>query len=301
MKQKSKDAVMASFVADALSLGVHWVYDTSEIDNAYGRIETIIKPELVPYHKPKQKGSFTHYGDQMMVLLESVSTVSGFDSDHFGKVWQKLFHSYDGYMDHATNETLDNFKSGKTSETSGSLSLDLGGAARMAPLALYFQEDVDALVEAAVVQTAMTHNNRQVIECAELFARTSILALQGLSPTAALLKSLEAMPGAFELHQMVKSGMKSRTEDTRQTIGKFGQMCSVPAALPSTIHLIVKYEDNLSEALIENIMAGGDSSARGMLAGFIIGSYQGIDSIPDSWLTDMTAYEKILGLMSPIK
>jgi len=97
---------------------------------------------------------------------------------------------------------------------------------------------------------------------------------------------------------MVKAGIQSRTEDTRQTIEKFGQMCSVPAALPSTIHLIVKYEDNLSEALIENIMAGGDSSARGMLAGFIIGSYQGIDSIPDSWLTDMIAYEKILGLMN---
>jgi len=297
MNQKSKYAVMASFVADALSLGVHWVYDTSEIDNTYGRIETMVKPELAPYHKPKQKGAFTHYGDQMMVLLESVSTVSGFDSEHFGKVWQKLFQSYDGYMDHATNETLGNFKSGKTPETSGSLSLDLGGAARMAPLALYFQEDV-TLVEAAAMQTAMTHNNRQVIECAELFARTSILVLQGLSPSGALLKSLEAMPEAFELHQMVKAGIQSRTEDTRQAIEKFGQTCSVPAALPSTIHLIVKYEDNLSEALIENIMAGGDSSARGMLAGFIIGSYQGIDSIPDSWLTDMIAYEKILDLMN---
>ncbi len=301
MNQKSKDAVMASFVADALSLGVHWVYDISEIENTYGRIETMVTPELAPYHKPKQKGAFTHYGDQMMVLLESVNRVSGFDPEHFGKVWQKLFQSYDGYVDHATNETLDNFKSGKTPETSGSLSLDLGGAARMAPLVLCFGEDVDALVEAASIQTTMTHNNRQVIECAELFARTSILVLQGLSPLSALGKSLDAMPGAFELHQMVNAGIKSRTEDTRQTIGKFGQMCSVPAALPSTVHLIAKYENNLTEALIENIMAGGDSSARGMLAGLIIGSYQGIDSIPDSWLTDLTAYERILGLMNGIK
>jgi len=44
-------------------------------------------------------------------------------------------------------------------------------------------------------------------------------------------------------------------------------------------------------------MAGGDSSARGMLTGLILGSYQGIDSIPDVWFTDMIAYERILDLL----
>ncbi len=74
-------------------------------------------------------------------------------------------------------------------------------------------------------------------------------------------------------------------------------MCSVAAACPATIHLIVKYEDNLKTALIENMMAGGDSSARGMLTGFILGSYQGMDKIPNSWVIDMIAHEKILRLM----
>ncbi len=44
-------------------------------------------------------------------------------------------------------------------------------------------------------------------------------------------------------------------------------------------------------------MAGGDSSARGMITGFILGSYQGMDKIPDSWVTDMISHEKILRLM----
>jgi len=297
MNQKSKDAILVSFIADALSLGAHWVYDTSAIDKKYGRLEAMVKPELAPYHKQKQKGAFTHYGDQMMALLESIITVSGFDIDHFAQVWQKLFQAYDGYMDQATKETLANFKSGKRPGKAGSMSLDLGGAARIAPLALYYQEDVASFVEAARSQTAMTHNHPQMIECAELFARTSILVLQGLNPSAALQKSLDAMPDAFDLHQMVKAGIESRSEDTRQAVKKFGQMCSVPAACPATIHLIVKYEDDLKTALIENIMAGGDSSARGMITGFILGSYQGMDKIPDFWVTDMIAHEKILQLM----
>ncbi|MFH2059089.1 MAG: ADP-ribosylglycohydrolase family protein [Pseudomonadota bacterium] len=63
--------------------------------------------------------------------------------------------------------------------------------------------------------------------------------------------------------------------------------------MPSTIHLIAKYEQDLKQALVENIMAGGDSSARGMLTGFIIGAYQGLAQIPQSWLDDMQAYKKI--------
>ncbi len=66
MNQKIKQVIMASFLADALSLGVHWVYDTNEIKKKYGRLEQMVKPEIAPYHSFKEKGEFTHYGDQMM-------------------------------------------------------------------------------------------------------------------------------------------------------------------------------------------------------------------------------------------
>ena len=38
------------------------------------------------------------------------------------------------------------------------------------------------------------------------------------------------------------------------------------------IHLICKYEDNLQEGLIENAMAGGDSAARGLVIGAVLGA-----------------------------
>ena len=297
MNQKNKDAVLASFVADALSLGVHWVYDTTEIDKKYGRLDEIVKPELAPYHKGKEKGEFTHYGDQMMVLLQSVKGRAGFDIDHFSSSWQEMFQSYDGYMDHASSDTLDNFGGEEDGGKAGSRSEDLGGAARIAPLALFYQESLDDFVDAARTQTAMTHNHPYVVDSAELFARTSVHVVNGVNPVTALEKSLEAMPGATEIQQMARAGIESRSEDTREAVGRLGQMCAVSAALPATVHLIAKYEDNLKEALVENIMAGGDSSARGMLSGFILGSYQGIETIPDFWFSDMAAYDKICTLM----
>jgi len=297
MNSNIKEAVVVSFVADALSLGVHWVYDISDITKKYGRLEAMVKPELAPYHKSREKGEFTHYGDQMMVLLESINEASGFNLSHFSLAWQKLFQSYNGYMDHATKETMENFNSGKKPEASGSLSLDLSGASRIAPLALYYGEDENAFVDAARAQAAMTHNQKEVLACSEFFVRTSVMVLKGIKPVEALQKTLKKMPDAFKLHKMVKAGLESRSQDTSEAIANFGQMCSVQAALPSTIHLIAKYEDNLKEALIENIMAGGDSSARGMIAGFILGCYQGLEAVPNQWLDDMAAYETIIRLV----
>jgi ADP-ribosylglycohydrolase len=45
--------------------------------------------------------------------------------------------------------------------------------------------------------------------------------------------------------------------------------------------------------LIENIMAGGDSSARGILCGFILGIHNGLDAVPQNWLEEMTAFNQI--------
>jgi ADP-ribosylglycohydrolase len=39
----------------------------------------------------------------------------------------------------------------------------------------------------------------------------------------------------------------------------------------------------LKEALIENINSGGDSSARGILAGAVIATYSGLDSMDKKW------------------
>jgi hypothetical protein len=82
--------VLASFIADSLALGVHWIYDASKIANEYGRVETFIKPKEDSYHPTKDKGEFTHYGDQQLVLLESVAAKNGFDLNDFSDRWQRL-------------------------------------------------------------------------------------------------------------------------------------------------------------------------------------------------------------------
>jgi len=52
--------------------------------------------------------------------------------------------------------------------------------------------------------------------------------------------------------------------------------------------------------LVENVMAGGDSAARGLIVGMLLGAYLGMEAIPQEWLTDMKAYPLIVDLLGKI-
>ena len=81
----------------------------------------------------------------------------------FARDWQALFDGYDGYFDHATKDTLINFKNGRGPEKAGAESTDFAGAVRIAPVVYAHYKDQDALVAACRAQTAMTHNQPDVV------------------------------------------------------------------------------------------------------------------------------------------
>ena len=296
MKENTKGMLFGSFVGDALALGPHWVYNTNVIDKKFGRVQQYFDP-LVSYHAGKKKGDFTHYGDQMLLLLESLASASGFDRTQFADAWQSFFNDYEGYRDKATLTTLQNMTEGNNILKSGSSSDDLGGAARIGPIVYRYANDMASAIQAARYQTALTHNNPSVLDSAEFFVRLAIRALAGEKPSEAISHLLETQYQDTDIADAVSLGLASQDKDTRTIIAEFGQMCSVEAALPGTIHVITKYEKDLKEALVENVMAGGDSAARGMLVGMVLGAYTGIESIPEDWLETLNTKKRIADLL----
>ena len=300
MDDNAKAMVLASFAADALALGVHWIYNTNVIDKKWGRVEAYIKPERPTYHPTKDLGEFTHYGDQTLVLLRSIAASSGFELNHFADCWQEFFKNYEGYFDGATKATLENFAAGKGPADAGSDSDDLAGAARIAPLAFCYRSDPERLIAAARTQTALTHNNPTTIETAEFFARVVWQIGRGNTPTAAIKRVLADGFDRAPYAAWVTDGLNSVETETRQAMLDFGQMCEIEAAFPCVVHLIAKYEDNLEEALIENGMAGGDSAGRGLIVGMVLGAHQGIEAIPQKWLSELKSYQEIVDLLDKI-
>lgn len=297
MKERGKAMVLASFVADALALGVHWIYDTERIRQEYGRVDTLLKPDPGSYHPSKEKGDFTHYGDQAFVLLESVASKGGFDAEDFSRRWKALFDHYKGYYDRATKATLANLSAGRAFEEAGSSSTELAGASRIAPLVHCYREDLDALVEAARAQTRMTHNNPAVVDSAEFFARLSWMVMKGASPIEAMKEIAARRFQNPPLSGWIKSGIATAKDDSVPTIARFGQSCHVNEAFPGVIHLIARYQGDLKEALIQDVISGGDNAGRGMIVGMVLGADAGEERIPVDWVSGLRKREEISRLL----
>jgi ADP-ribosylglycohydrolase len=297
MKEKGDAMVMAAFIGDSLALGVHWIYDVDRIRKDFGRVDSLLKPDPASYHPTKDRGDFTHYGDQMLVLLHSVAAMKGFDLQDFSSRWRGLFKDYNGYVDKATKSTLDGYGAGKDPEAAGSSSTDLAGAARIAPLVRVYRDRTDLLVEAAKAQTRMTHRDPQVVECAVFFARVCSMVLAGASPLDAMKRVSETDPSVSPVKAWVAAGIQSTGKESTQAIVEFGQSCHAAQALPGVVHLIVKYESDLKEALVQAVMAGGDSAARAMAVGMVLGARLGWEGIPSEWLAALKKRDEIQKLL----
>jgi ADP-ribosylglycohydrolase len=300
MRDKAEAMVLSSFVADSLALGVHWIYDTTRLAAEYGRVEDLLSPKKNPYHANKEKGGFTHYGDQALVLLESVSACSGFDLLDFSRRWQTLFKDYGGYMDEATKGTLGNFAEGRGPEHSGSPSDDLAGAARISPLFLCCRDNLDQLITAVRSQTAMTHGDPLTVDGAEFFARVAWKTLRGIAPSVAAVEVVKERFSDSQIAEWTEKGLASKSEESVSAIVRFGQSCHTPEAFPGVIHLIAKYEDELTEALIQAVMAGGDNAARGMMVAMVLGAHLGKEQLPVQWVEGLEKATEIKHLMDKI-
>ncbi len=293
MSEHAKAMVLASLIGDALALGPHWEYDPDALARRYGRVTGYLDPPPGGYHGRRKAGEQTHYGDQTLVLLHSLAERGGFDLEDFAAKWRQRMEGYDGYSDGATRMTLKIFAFGEDARNSGSNSTDLAGASRVAPLVYALRNNLEALVEAVRSQTKMTHNHAQVIEAAEFFARTAWGILAGKPPRAAFEAAGEAGYASAPIGRWLAQGLGSAGEDTIAAIGRFGRSCHIDEAMPGVIHLVARHGRDLAACLTENVMAGGDSAARGMLAGMLLGAALGRRAIPDAWISGLAAREAV--------
>lgn len=300
MKDRAKAMVLAAFSADSLALGAHWIYDPQKIKSEFGRTDSLQKPHSQSFHKNRDKGEFTHYGDQMLVLLESIAKTGDFDLADFSRRWKTLFKDYDGYVDGATRNTLANYKAGKPVENAGSSSDELAGASRIAPLVCMYRNDPETLDESAAAQTRMTHTDPATVESARYFARVAQAVLTGMTPAEALKAVAETHFDISPVSAWLQKGLASLEKDSIEVIGDFGRSCHTGEMFPGVIHLIAKYENDLKEALVQCVMAGGDSAARGALVGMVLGAHLGMGSLPRPWIEEMKAGSKIRQLLEKI-
>ncbi len=287
------DIVLGSFIGDSLALGPHWIYNQSQIREKLGPISNY-QPPMSAYHQGKAAGDQTHYGDQALVLLRSISKRGNFNLAGFAADWHAFWEDPTtiSYRDGATKATLAHLQS----ESNGaSTSGDIAGAARIGPLFLLKWQSEEELLFAVRVQTAFTHGAPAVIEAALFFAQVT-LAVQGGDPIrAALEKTMKLSEWNSLSEEWLGCALASADSDLSDAaaLENHGLTCHAEDAFPCICHLLLRHPQDPATALIENANAGGDSAARGMIMGLIYGAAFPISSWPAKWLTALNARVEI--------
>ena len=276
-EDKIKDLVLTSLVTDAYCLGTHWIYDENQLINNDIRWEELNKP-LAIWHKGKSAGDFTHYGDQTYWLYEFLKNKDSFDENEYLKFWFEKMKTYTGYIDGASRDTILNIENSVT--PSGSNSHDLSIVGRIVPL-LKVSKTKEEFLQNVEKFVKLTHNSKEAVKSADFFANLLLMVLEKNDIEKSIVQLKSSYDSYFQ--DMIQKGLDSKNSDTFKTIREFGPACDINGGFSGVIHLLCKY-DNLKDMLISNSKAGGDTSARAMIASVILLANKQMSEIPKNWL-----------------
>jgi ADP-ribosylglycohydrolase len=276
-EKKIKDLVLSSLVADSYCLGTHWIYDENQLINNDINWEELNAPMAI-WHKGKSAGDFTHYGDQNYWLYEFLKDKNCFDEKEFLDFWFEKMKTYTGYIDGASRNTILNIENGVV--PSGANSHDLSIVGRVVPL-LKVSKTKEQFLQNVGKFVKLTHNSKEALQSADFFANLLLLVLENNEIEKSILELKNSYDSFFQ--EMIEKGINSKNSDTFETIRTFGPACDINSGFSGVIHLLCKY-DNLKDMLVANSKAGGDTSARAMIASVIFLANKQISEIPKNWL-----------------
>ncbi|MCL4431754.1 MAG: ADP-ribosylglycohydrolase family protein [Epsilonproteobacteria bacterium] len=267
------NSMQGALVADAYALGSHWIYDETQLRNLPIDWEDLNTPKAM-WHKGKEKGDFTHYGDHGKWLNEYIQTSDYFDPSQYAAFWIKKMENYQGYVDSSSRETLAILKN-NPSTLCGASSHDLSIIGRIAPL-LFVSKTKEEFLANTQMFVSLTHNSLIALKAAQFFASVLFDVALGAATTEAI-KHTAVDP---LLARALGAAINSQGQESFNAIRTFGPACGVEGGFEGTIHVLLSYDDYKS-AMIANAQAGGDNAARGMIIGMIMGA--ALKEIPPAW------------------
>ena len=286
---KLKGLMWGSLLGDAYSLGGHWVYDQEELANSELNLEELNDP-LTSYHPTKRAGDFTHYGDQTVWLLEYMKKAQVYDPFVYGELWQKNMTNYNGYKDSASNDSLLNMKSGRSFLAAGSGSHDLSVVGRHAPI-MFTLKGMDEMLESVKFHNCLTHMSKETLDASKYIAEVTLAMIYNLDVESTLQERAKFYGEDVEAE--VEKAFKIKKKDSNEAIKELSTSCNVTGGLAATIYLLINYHDDFDALMKANVLAGGDSAARGMVAGMIVGARYGFEAIKPSWIESLNEYEAL--------
>lgn len=308
-------AVLGAFVADAASLGFHWLYDPARIAALASKKPEFHPPSAADFegvngyfaHEGKTSGDLTHYGEQCYAMLLSLADNRGsFDAGHYQETFCRHFGPGGeavGYIDGATRKTLANVAAAsdeaRAIARNGADDKQAPALAKLGPLlaCLYASKKMIPSVEDAV---RVTNHNEVAVTYAKFAARTIQNTMEGSPVPEAIGTALVDTEQNHGLCEKIELAMDSSALTPPELAERFGMPCNVDQVVPLAT-AILGGNPGFAEGVRQNILAGGDSAGRALYLGAVLGTAHGVggsQGIPLTWLSQLKRLPQIARLMA---
>jgi ADP-ribosyl-[dinitrogen reductase] hydrolase len=162
-------------VGDALGAPLEGL-KPGRIQQIYGRVEGLVDPGLACKDKPwrwRMPGLYTDDTQQALILADSLVKCHGFDAAFFASRLVEMAQAKEGLEFGAFRGTGRNFRQaverlrqGADPLLAGNISAGIGPSMRVAPVGLFYADDRDDMLKAAVEQGLLTNRDPRAIEAA---------------------------------------------------------------------------------------------------------------------------------------
>ncbi len=296
IQSQTSAMLLGALVADAASLGVHWIYDPeriTEIAARQGGLSSFTPVDAANFenakgyfaHGLRRNGMLTQYGEVLRLTIQSMNANDGyFDVAAFQNVFAAHFGpggTYMGYIDRPTRAALDNIAA---EQSPSGIDDDQNPAVARVPAIFARYHGKENLSEMMI--TAMEVTNVNDVAAAYNIAFADVLSR--VAQNVPLSEALRATADAADdiIKPELLGALSTSDSNTTDYAGLMGRACHLPTAGPIMFH-ILKHSEGYCDAIERNNLAGGDSAGRSILIGAVMGCVHGVATstgIPLSWV-----------------
>ena len=268
-------ALVGALVADAATMGLHWMYDQSHIETISQTGDILFRqPDANNYtdrkayfaHGAKRVGEYSQYGECVRVVAAVIEAGGKYSTSAHRELFFQTFGpcgSYSGFADRPTKALVAKMilEGDDISEASGSDDDQLPALCAVSALFAYEQgiEIVDKAVSVTSINAEAISGARVLYDC-----------LDRLTDGESIADALTNSAGLAEpaLAKLLIEALEKPAYDPLGIANHFGMPCHIKQGLPVAWH-ILKHVSDFESAVRDNVRCGGDSCGRSMAVGSV--------------------------------
>jgi ADP-ribosylglycohydrolase len=324
-----RGSLLGLAVGDALGAPLEGL-TAQQIRAHYGLVVDFVDGARAWKKKPyrwRMPGLYSDDTQQALALCDTLLEYRGIEPERLAELYLALATPRGAYVGahrgigRSFRQVLEDLERGASPRETGQLSAGIGAAMRIAPVALYFGNDRDALFHPVMNASLMTHRDVRSLAGALAVAHAvrRLAAGEGRDPSFLLWLAADVsreeeriavrfghIAASLDCHRRSISRAIAHVESILELprdrafnalvdeanrhgaspVCKRATMGFPPACIPTCLYLLMT-TDSFEEAAIDVVNLGGDTDTAGAILGAMAGAHYGSDAIPSRWLSGL--------------